>query len=298
MSWIPPSGCSRPVAEGRDLAVLRWLPTNTLDGPRQMALDAWLLKRAVEGDRSGPVLRFYRWSRPTLSLGKHQGTIEPRWRHLVEAGQLALARRPTGGSAVLHGGDLTYALVWPDPPRRRREAYRLCCRWLQEAFADLGQPLTFGDSPCVANQANCFASSTAADLVHANGQKRVGSAQLWRGGCLLQHGSVLLAPDPRLWGEVFGASPPKLLPLPLVGEDLEAHLLAAAQRWLPLPGSQAGDGPLGGPVELRQVEWIRTVEWETIHAEACHYDVGEAGDRAAALSAMDWATDSKGSPGG
>ncbi|MFN7678181.1 MAG: biotin/lipoate A/B protein ligase family protein [Cyanobacteriota bacterium] len=286
------------MAEGREVAVLRWLPTHVLDGPRQMALDAWLLKRAVEGDRLGPVLRFYRWSRPTLSLGKHQGTLLPHWRRLVEDGQLAMARRPTGGSAVLHGGDLTYALIWPDPPRRRREAYRLCCRWLQEAFADLGQPLTFGDSPCLANQANCFASSTAADLVHANGQKRVGSAQLWRGGCLLQHGSVLLEPDARLWGEVFGESPPDLLPLPLVGEALEAHLLAAAQRWLPLPGSHAGDGHVGGTMEVRRVEGIGAAEWETIQAEACHYDVEETADPAAALSAMDWATDSKGSPGG
>ena len=213
-----------------------------------MAIDAWLLEQLVRGERSGPLLRFYRWSQPTLSLGKHQRAIDSRWLHLAHQGQLALVRRPTGGSAVLHGGDLTYALLWPDPPRQRREAYRLCCRWLQEAFAALGQPLAFGDAPARADQPNCVASGTAADLVHPGGAKRVGSAQLWRAGSLLQHGSILLEPDRALWQATFGEPPPQLPPLPLAGPALEAHLLAAARRWLPgaqVPAPTCEEAPGG-----------------------------------------------------
>jgi lipoate-protein ligase A len=239
-------------------ARLRRLATTTLAGPWQMAIDDWLLEQVVTGERRDPLLRFYRWSTPTLSLGKHQRRLEDRWLRLVQEGRLALARRPSGGSAVLHGGDLTYALLWPDPPRQRREAYRLCCRWLQDAFAALGQPLAFGDAPCRADQPNCFASSTPADLVHADGQKRIGSAQVWRGRSLLQHGSVLLEPDPALWEAVFGEPAPRLPSLPVAGAALEAHLLGAALRWLPAT-----------PVE----EALTEQEWIAIASARGRYDV-------------------------
>ena len=78
----------------------------------------------------------------------------------------------------------------------------------------MGQPLAFGNAPASLAGSNCFASSTAADLVHADGSKRIGSAQLWRGGRLLQHGSIQLEVDRQLWGEVFRGPAPALAPLP------------------------------------------------------------------------------------
>jgi len=101
------------------------------------------------------------------------------------------------------------------------------------AFAALGRPLGGGRQAASLQRSSCFATSTVADLVHAGGAKRVGSAQLWRGGHLLQHGSIQLDPCPGLWRQVFGADPPPLDPLPLAGEALEAHLLRSAARWLP-----------------------------------------------------------------
>lgn len=261
-----------------------------------MAIDAWLLERIARGERSGPLLRFYHWSQPTLSLGKHQRVIEDRWEHLARQGQLALARRPTGGSAVLHGGDLTYALLWPDPPRQRREAYQLCCSWLREAFAAMGQPLVFGDSPCQAEQANCFASSTAADLVHPRGVKRIGSAQLWRSGSLLQQGSVMLHPNPVLWEAVFGGPSPCLPPLPLDGERLQAHLLASALRCLPLANSptrrSAADAAelVADPL----AEW----EWQAIGATVARYEVRGFTEPASDVSATALATGARANPNG
>ncbi|MFM7266772.1 MAG: lipoyl protein ligase domain-containing protein, partial [Cyanobium sp.] len=175
-----------------------------------------------------------------------QPDLEERWLRLVQEGRLALARRPSGGGAVLHGGDLTYALLWPDPPRQRREAYRLCCGWLRKAFAALGQPLEFGAAPARRDQPHCFASSTAADLVHTGGAKRIGSAQLWRSGCLLQHGSILLAPPAPLWRELFDHDPPPLAELPLAGAALMAQLRRCAERhWQPLGGQALELKPLG-----------------------------------------------------
>ena len=50
--------------------------------------------------------------------------------------------------------------------------------------------------------ANCFSTSTYADLIDENGQKRIGSAQFWRKGRLLQHGEIILDPPKELWEEV------------------------------------------------------------------------------------------------
>ncbi len=210
----------------------RRLPTLNLGGAWQMAIDAWLL------DQRQPALRLYRWQRPCLSLGLHLRRLPQTWWDLATGDQLELVRRPSGGGAVLHGGDLAYALVWPDPPGNRRQSYRQACRWLQEAFQALGQPLGFGDQPAGLAAVSCFATSTAADLIHASGVKRIGSAQHWRAGCLLQHGSIQLAPDACLWPRLFGSPAPCLPALPVTDGELEAALIAAAARWLPLPPLQ------------------------------------------------------------
>jgi lipoate-protein ligase A len=295
MSWIPGSGPLPPDAEGM-APCLRWLPPCTLSGVWQMAIDAWLLDQIGGGQRSGPLLRFYRWSQPTLSLGQHQRAIDERWLRLAREGRLDLVRRPTGGSAVLHGGDLTYALLWPDPPRRRREAYHLCCHWLREAFAAMGQPLEMGDAPARGDQPNCFASSTAADLVHHGGAKRIGSAQLWRGRSLLQHGSVLLAPDAELWQAVFGEPAPSLPALPLGGEALEAELLAAALRWLPWAGSTPPENG-ADRATLRHAP-LTDGEWQAIASTLSCYEVRDLAGAVSAASATALATDPSANPRG
>lgn len=241
-------------------------PFQSLDGARQMAIDEWLLDRALQqraAGGSGGFLRFYRWRRPTLSLGFHQRRLEPHWAELVAEGRIELVRRPSGGKAVLHAGDLTYALIWTTPPRSRTEAYRQACHWLCEAFRRLDLPLAFGSDPHAATGSNCFAGSGPADLVHRGGGKRIGSAQLWRRGCLLQHGSILLDPPVDLWRAVFDAPPPLLPALPVGGEELLECLRCSAADHLP----QADGIPLSAaPEPLPQ-------EWEAIAARLQRYRV-------------------------
>jgi len=193
-----------------------------------MAIDRWMLLQLLAG--GPPMLRLYRWSRPALSLGRHQ----QRWPALWRDASLELVRRPSGGRAVLHAGELTYALVFSPPTRDREAVYRHCCRWLQQALAKAGEPLQFGQaSPAAAAQrSSCFATATAADLVSARGAKRIGSAQLWHGPALLQHGSLLLDPPEDLWQQVFQAAPPALEPLPWGAEQLECELRQAAEEHL------------------------------------------------------------------
>jgi lipoate-protein ligase A len=183
----------------------------------------------------------------------------------VAQDRIDLVRRPSGGRAVLHGGDLTYAVVWPQPRGSRSEIYGRALQWLVHGFAAMGQPLGSGQQAASLQRSSCFASSTVADLVHPGGAKRVGSAQLWRRGHLLQHGSIQLDPCPELWREVFGCDPPPLDPLPLAGAALEEHLSRSALHWLPLiDGVNGGDGAevnggdgdegVGGRAPLRETQ--------------------------------------------
>lgn len=193
-----------------------------------MAIDRWMLQQLLAG--GPPVLRLYRWSVPALSLGRHQQRWPAPWRDEP----LELVRRPSGGRAVLHAGELTYALAFTPQTRDREAVYRHCCQWLQQALAQAGEPLHFGQaSPAAAAQrSSCFATATAADLVSARGAKRIGSAQLWHGPALLQHGSLLLDPPAALWQRLFQADPPELAPLPWSAAQLEQQLRRAAEEHL------------------------------------------------------------------
>ncbi len=202
-------------------------PDTCLSGSWQMALDAALLQRRA------PALRFYRFSGPTLSLGFHQRHWSQAWQRWQAQADGQVVRRPSGGGAVLHGGDLCYALVWPDPGCSRRAAYRQVCRWLQQAFAALGEELRFGVDDALI-EPDCFARSTPADLLNADGQKRIGSAQRWHQGCLLQHGSIQLNPDQALWPLLLDHPGPQLAPLGRGADELSLHLGQAAAHWLNL----------------------------------------------------------------
>ena len=209
----------------------RIIPTLEADGYTQMALDALLLRESHR--RPIPVLRFYRWTGPWLSLGLHQRSWPSHWDGLARRGALSMVRRPSGGGAVLHAGGLTYALIWPDPPRQRHEAYRQACQWLIAGFNSFGLSLRFGDERSDSIDQNCFARSTPADLVDSQGVKRIGSSQRWSKGHLLQHGEILLAPPRSLWRDVFEESAPMPAPVMTPRADLEEHLSLALRRQFP-----------------------------------------------------------------
>ena len=116
----------------------RLVPLQTASGAEQMAIDSWLLDQHVKGLQP-PSLRFYTWRSPTLSLGYHQRQFPPHWNNLHWQGQkVDLVRRPTGGRAVLHQGDLTYAVITSGLKGSRREVYRQLCQFLIEGWQTLG----------------------------------------------------------------------------------------------------------------------------------------------------------------
>ena len=170
-----------------------------------MAIDEWLLEQHRHNHHPA-TLRFYTWQSTTISLGYHQRKIPSHWSNVTWQGQaVQLVRRPTGGRAVLHQGDLTYMVVTSDIPGKPTDVYEYICQFLIQGWRSLGVELHYGEKGrgYIGNP-NCFATATGADLVTTEGHKFIGSAQLRRGNAVLQHGSMLLNPDPQLFQQVFG----------------------------------------------------------------------------------------------
>ena len=171
-----------------------------------MATDLALLDHAR---RTGEAtLRLYAWARPTLSLGRHErgrGVFDVR--ALRESG-IDLVRRPTGGRALLHDHEVTYAVAAPATAGSLGETYRAVNALLRQALQALGVAVdeaaraprtgTLQAPPLRPDGAPCFAEPSAGELA-VDGAKLVGSAQWRDGGAWLQHGSILLEDDqPRI----------------------------------------------------------------------------------------------------
>ena len=173
-----------------------------VDGPApgawNMGVDEALLASAAAG---GPAsLRVYRWDGPWLSLGYAQAADPDRLAACARAG-VGVVRRTTGGRAVLHGADLTYAVAAPESwlPAGIGPSYAWLADVLEAALRSLGvavdrAPAAQAGAPGPGGF-DCFAAPAGHELC-AGGRKLVGSAQRRSGGGILQHGSIRLTPDP------------------------------------------------------------------------------------------------------
>lgn len=186
----------------------RLLETGARPGAWNMTCDRAILS-AVEAGGAPPTLRFYGWSPPAVSIGRHQPDPDPEAIAILEARGIDCVRRPTGGRAVYHGEiteELTYSVVAPIgvPPfaGRGAGAHRRIHFAFAVALAELGVRARLA-SVGVARGARplrpddrlaCFAS-TIGDEVTADGKKLVGSAQRRTRRAFLQHGSIPLAGD-------------------------------------------------------------------------------------------------------
>lgn len=200
-------------------------------GNVQMAIDRWLWEQHSCG-KHPPTLRFYTWSPPAISLGYHQKKYPKHWQHLFWQGKkVELVQRPTGGRAVLHCGDLTYAVIVSGLSGDRLLAYQTICEFLIQGWKALGVQLHYGTAGRgYIHNPNCFGTATGADLILPDGSKLIGSAQLRQGGAILQHGSIRLKPDADLFAQVFGAESftPVQLPQDITIEKIIPTLITAA----------------------------------------------------------------------
>jgi lipoate-protein ligase A len=209
------------------------------DGATNMARDEALARHAAAAPL--PTLRLYAWRPACLSLGRFQRASEVRLDEAARVG-VDVVRRPSGGRAILHAHELTYAVVAPDTlpllAGGVRATYCAISRALLVGLRLLGvdaelapgtretrdtrhetrdphdrslmHPRRHSTRP-----SSCFDSASDYELL-AGGRKLVGSAQVRGHGAIIQHGSLPLA-DPT----------PLLRPLlALPAADLGAHSVA------------------------------------------------------------------------
>src|SRR2546422_6930242 len=157
-------------------------------GVENMAADVALLDETVRLGTAS--LRLYCWSPPTLSIGRNQPL------EAITSRNAPIVRRPTGGKAVWHEHEVTYAVAAPIATfGSLRSAYREIHTRLAAALRSLGIDAVLAeDRPAVRpsdRTASCFAMSVGGEIL-ANHRKLVGSAQVRRRDAFLQHGSILL----------------------------------------------------------------------------------------------------------
>jgi lipoate-protein ligase A len=177
-------------------------PYELADGPANMALDEALLEAVGSGEVPA-ALRVYGWSVPTLSLGYFQRFAEVLADERFS--DVPVVRRPTGGGAIWHHHDLTYAVALPEShalSRPSTQLYRAVHAAISGGLERIGirsvrQGELFPRVHCERSRhLLCFTDLSPEDVVVA-GSKVVGSAQRRRGGAILQHGSILLASSAR-----------------------------------------------------------------------------------------------------
>jgi lipoate-protein ligase A len=103
-----------------------------------MAIDEALVH--LMGPDDPPILRFFDWSRPAISIGYSQRINEVLD---VKKEGIPIVRRPTGGGVVFHGTDVTYSVVLP----KRfdvdiKDVYNLIQSWIKNGLEELGLKAT------------------------------------------------------------------------------------------------------------------------------------------------------------
>src|SRR6266513_278746 len=169
---------------------------NGRPGAENMALDQGLLE---EADRTGRAfLRLYRFDPPCLSLGRNEPAAARYDPAALAERRLDVVRRPTGGRAVWHEHEVTYAVAAPIATfGGLREAYRAIHTRLAAALQSLGVDATLAlarprpPSPALDRPGPCFATPVGGEVLVGE-RKLVGSAQVRKRSAFLQHGSILL----------------------------------------------------------------------------------------------------------
>lgn len=171
--------------------------------PRSAAMNM-AIDEALLGFSKAPSLRFYQWRQPSLSFG-YFGRFADAAKYRPER---EIVRRWTGGGLVLHGSDLTYALVVPSTHRFSTESSQIVYATLHEAMQRVLQAArvdaTLATSFSPRNGDECFLNPVAADVM-VNGEKIAGAGQRRSRWGLLLQGSIQHVVLPRNFADRFAA---------------------------------------------------------------------------------------------
>jgi lipoate-protein ligase A len=156
--------------------------------PKPAALNM-AVDEALLADVHTPVLRFYRWRRPSLSFGY--------FGHYAEVAEhfdrLDIVRRWTGGGIVPHGDDLTYSVIIPAAHpfflRSSLEVYAAVHEAIRRALETNHIAAILADQAAPKISDDCFANAVRADVLSDN-RKIAGAAHRRSRTGLLHQGSI------------------------------------------------------------------------------------------------------------
>jgi len=181
-------------------------------GATNMAIDAALLDEVVGSSERRTIVRFYGWRQPTISLGRNQKVDDAVDVLYCRANSIDVVHRPTGGRAVLHDDELTYAVISNDSScfgdtiygNYKRVSEALCIGYHSLGVRAVLAPDT--RKPGVSENGSdppCFLSTSRYELM-VDGRKIAGSAQRRVRGSFLQHGSMPITCDREVLARATG----------------------------------------------------------------------------------------------
>jgi lipoate-protein ligase A len=184
------------------LSIQKWRFINSGNncGHENMALDEALLQ-SFDPHESLPVLRFYGWSPPALSLGRFQKLDDILDRDRCRTADVPVVRRITGGGVIFHADEITYSIICAPhqipESNSIKESFRVLTGFLIQFYQSLGLDPCYAVD-CIANGEElgertqfCFAGRETFDIL-INGRKIGGNAQRRMRQVIFQHGSIPL----------------------------------------------------------------------------------------------------------
>jgi len=224
-------------------------------GADNMAIDQGMLSAVAAG--GPPLLRIYRWAKPTVSLGYFQKYADFEVAPCFQAEQHV--RRATGGGAIVHHHDWTYSLAVPErilgstigaSSRMYDVVHEAVSSWLRQLGWDASLWPSERAGPA-GNPFLCFMRRSPGDIV-VQDNKVLGSAQRRMQGGVLQHGSLLLSRSQ------YAPELPGLTELPVQSEQVSEYGTALrigkeSESWQLLPVLTLASDALG--MRLAECSW-------------------------------------------
>ncbi len=170
-----------------------------------MQRDQDLLAYYEQFNQLSPCLFFYTWASPSITVGRIQSNKDYIY-SIANKHSIPVLERPSGGKAVLHGGDICYSFITNIQDSCFGGTMQVSFRAINFFIASLVNSvfqiqLIQEPSACKLHNAdpNCFRHSIIGEaLLQSNGlnHKIIGSAQRMGSQAILQQGSIQVFPAP------------------------------------------------------------------------------------------------------
>lgn len=183
-----------------------------------MDLDWKNLQKVEASNLPITIIRLYQWDQPTVSVGKHQRAEKAVDLAHCGANGVPVVHRPSGGRAVFHDDEVTYAVASNDPAlfpiQSISRTYQVVASALTRGLRTLGIEVELApgtpsslprDAASSVRDTPCFVTPSRHELLYMN-RKLVGSAQRRLRRSFLQHGSIPLTIDYDEMGRILGFS--------------------------------------------------------------------------------------------